>query len=755
MPDAATETAFGDTPPGFEHLRPLSPLPRAYLLQLEWRKAHPHNRPEYDGDASAHRGAWMSVASGYERGKATRDAELLAIQRQSGWDPSDSPAVSLPPVASQPVLTGNAWHWGRGACPPACRANGGVCLPALGRCDCPRHRWGAACELVVQPAVSRTEMHHGWCVYNDSSPFFCDKPLCEQRGVRPCVGVPLDQCPERCNGKGVCVGRGRCACIPGYTGSTCTRAVRWHCVSNCLGRGSCEMGFCQCRKPYYGVDCSLQPMGAAMASQNGADLSLPAGHLGLAAPSQTAAAAASGASGAPAVSATARARGACMRPCVYVYELPARMNVLALKAEPHWPFYEHGPADYRAYKAVHISLLRSAHRTTNPERADYFYVPTWDLHGSWGNHEVYWRAQRYVSSVWPFWNRTHGADHIWTNTRDAGGCSNPWGSIWDQTRHSILLSNWGAVTGLGGVPTERCFDATRDLTIPGVLRSRIVAKSPFLAAHQRFPDDHLAAAQAATADMAAPAWSARQTLLFFHGALCWQTYDKVRSLEALSRKCAHTHGFLNHYSFGVRWEVYRRFHAEPGFHLRATDLLPGPPHADLDTLTLRSIFCLCPSGTGWGMRVFHSVALGCIPVIIQRDDKNAYPPGISPYLAISRHISPYLLRSPHNSSYLLRSSRISPYTWRTVGLVSRLLAYLPISPLHGRPSATFSERLLSAPRSHPTSATGLRRSPPRLVDALSAPRGGRHPQPAVYPPQARRQRDRPAREALRHRARMD
>ena len=71
--------------------------------------------------------------------------------------------------------------------------------------------------------------------------------------------------------------------------------------------------------------------------------------------------------------------------------------------------------------------------------------------------------------------------------------------------------------------------------------------------------------------------------------------------------------------------MYRRFHAEPGFHLRATDLIPGPPHASLDTLTLRSIFCLCPSGTGWGMRVFHSIALGCIPVIIQRDEHSSYP----------------------------------------------------------------------------------------------------------------------------------
>ena len=46
---------------------------------------------------------------------------------------------------------------------------------------------------------------------------------------------------------------------------------------------------------------------------------------------------------------------------------------------------------------------------------------------------------------------------------------------------------------------------------------------------------------------------------------------------------------------------------------------------------LRSIFCLCPSGTGWGMRVFHSVALGCIPVIIQRDAAATYPHVLQAY----------------------------------------------------------------------------------------------------------------------------
>ena len=123
----------------------------------------------------------------------------------------------------------------------------------------------------------------------------------------------------------------------------------------------------------------------------------------------------------------------------------------------------------------------------------------------------------------------------------------------------------------------------------------------------------------------------------------------MRGLKALERKCGQKHGFLDHYSFGVRWEVYRRFHAEPGFQLRATDLLPPPPHVSLDTEMLRSIFCLCPSGTGWGMRAFHAAVLGCIPVIIQ--DDGLYAPG--EFSTGSKHPS-VLQASQVNECYIMR-----------------------------------------------------------------------------------------------------
>ena len=132
--------AFGD-------LKPLTPLPSAYALHLAYMEAHPTNRP--DATSSGVRDAWgvAIVAHGNKvdtrGGVSQRDAELLAIQRQSGWDILDSPAVALPaPLGDSsrasarppaPVLTGSAWHWGRGRCPAECAANEGVCLPDLGR----------------------------------------------------------------------------------------------------------------------------------------------------------------------------------------------------------------------------------------------------------------------------------------------------------------------------------------------------------------------------------------------------------------------------------------------------------------------------------------------------------------------------------------------------------------------------------------------------------------------------------------------
>ena len=79
------------TADGYGSLRPLEPLPSAYALHLQYMRGHSSNRPAEQFGSGAGRGTWRAHFGG-----TSRDAELLAIQRQSGWDLSDSPAVTIP-----------------------------------------------------------------------------------------------------------------------------------------------------------------------------------------------------------------------------------------------------------------------------------------------------------------------------------------------------------------------------------------------------------------------------------------------------------------------------------------------------------------------------------------------------------------------------------------------------------------------------------------------------------------------------------
>ena len=512
-------------------------------------------------------------------GRPTRRAgEQLQMRKNSGFMGRDSPP--LPPPGGALTLTGTAWHHGGAAAAERCAARG-VWSAALQRCDCGPFAWGADCSVAV---VTQTI-----CVMNDSKPWFCDKPACVSRadervsaggefGARSaealqakvrCVGEPLQNCPGGCSGRGACRGR-TCACYDGYTGPSCAGvdATAARCMGGCSGRGACERGFCRCRPPYWGTDCA---MGGGAASE----------------PRCT------------------------RRPCIYVYELPARMNVMALKTEHDWrEQWEGKKFDYRMPLAFHEAVLSSAHRTSRADEADFFYVPTWDWHGSWGNPEVYYRAHRYLSSAWPYWNASGGADHLWAVARDAAACATPWGSLLDELRPSKVLSNWGGVTGLSGREEERCFAPGTDLVLPGTLTSSTVQRSPWLL------DETALRAQLSP--------TRRPTRLYFFGALCWKTETKTSSLPELERKCRTSYeqaGFLSRYSFGLRYEIFKKHRDAVGFQIFATDYVPSMRggRRDVNADILASQFCLCPSGTGWGMRVFHVMILGCVPVLVQHD----------------------------------------------------------------------------------------------------------------------------------------
>ena len=81
----------------------------------------------------------------------------------------------------------------------------------------------------------------------------------------------------------------------------------------------------------------------------------------------------------------------------------------------------------------------------------------------------------------------------------------------EELRSSSLLSNWGGVSGLSGEVEERCFLPARDVAVPGTLKESTVRRSPWLLEEAPLRRQ----------------LGARETQLYFFGALCWKT-DKVR-----------------------------------------------------------------------------------------------------------------------------------------------------------------------------------------------------------------------------------
>ncbi|CAI5506774.1 unnamed protein product [Closterium sp. Naga37s-1] len=149
--------------------------------------------------------------------------------------------------------------------------------------------------------------------------------------------------------------------------------------------------------------------------------------------------------------------------------------------------------------AVLESLLASPHRTTNASAADYFFVPVMgacitaraddspatSMQGKFKNRRSYFAADYYqqalehIRSAYPFWNTTHGRDHIWSFPWDEGACSAPkdvfngirlshWGNTMAAHNHSTtayLLDSWHDIPpSLRG--RHPCFDPLKDVVMP-------------------------------------------------------------------------------------------------------------------------------------------------------------------------------------------------------------------------------------------------------------------------------------------------
>jgi len=110
---------------------------------------------------------------------------------------------------------------------------------------------------------------------------------------------------------------------------------------------------------------------------------------------------------------------------VFIYELPSKYNKKILQKDPRCLNHM-----FAAEIFMHRFLLSSPVRTLNPEEADWFYTPvysTCDLTPNglplpFKSPRMMRSAIQLISSNWPYWNRTEGADHFFVVPHDFGAC---------------------------------------------------------------------------------------------------------------------------------------------------------------------------------------------------------------------------------------------------------------------------------------------------------------------------------------------
>ncbi|CAN1283198.1 Probable beta-1,4-xylosyltransferase IRX10 [Linum perenne] len=260
---------------------------------------------------------------------------------------------------------------------------------------------------------------------------------------------------------------------------------------------------------------------------------------------------------------------------VYVYELPSKYNKKLLQKDPRCLTHM-----FAAEIFMHRFLLSSPVRTLDPNEADWFYTPiyaTCDLTPTglplpFKTPRMMRSAIQLISSKWPFWNRTEGADHFFVVPHDFGPCFHYQEEIAIKRGIFPLLARATLVQTFG----QRNHVCLKDgsITIP-----------PY-APPQKMQARHI------------PPQIPRSIFVYFRGLF----YDVNNDPEG------------GYYARGARAAVWENFKNNPLFDI-STDH-PATYYEDMQ----RSIFCLCPLGWApWSPRLVEAVVFGCIPVIIADD----------------------------------------------------------------------------------------------------------------------------------------
>ncbi|KAI5063994.1 hypothetical protein GOP47_0020664 [Adiantum capillus-veneris] len=260
---------------------------------------------------------------------------------------------------------------------------------------------------------------------------------------------------------------------------------------------------------------------------------------------------------------------------VYVYDIPSIFNKWVVQRDMRCLSHMFAIEIY-----MHLFLLSSSVRTFDPKEADWFYTPVYtncDLTKTGlpfiNNMPRMMRsAIQYISTEWPFWNRTDGADHFFVVPHDFGACFHfqekeaVERGIFPLLQRATLLQTFGQ-------------------TNHSCLRNGSIVIPPYVSPRR-------------SSNHTIPFNTPRSTFAYFRGVF----YDMNDSPKG------------DHYARGIRAAIWEKYKNNALFDISSEH--PDTYYEDMQT----SIFCLCPLGWApWSPRLVEAVVFGCIPVIIADD----------------------------------------------------------------------------------------------------------------------------------------
>ncbi|GAX80859.1 hypothetical protein CEUSTIGMA_g8294.t1 [Chlamydomonas eustigma] len=220
------------------------------------------------------------------------------------------------------------------------------------------------------------------------------RKLVNMWGHDKCKAQPLSACPSSCSRRGVCMTECNpkdnrpawCECHKSWAGPGCEESLVKFCPNACSGRGNCSRGFCHCKPPWFGIDCSRSKANPER------PLSIPSRY----------------------------------RLVIYMYELPHSVSSPAVELDDNLP---DDISIYSAYNQFLDAFLKDwAVRTEDPWEANLFYIPafTYSYSSNTGNPAPHLKSViDYINKTYPFLSRNDGKDHFMWFTGDRGSCYAP------------------------------------------------------------------------------------------------------------------------------------------------------------------------------------------------------------------------------------------------------------------------------------------------------------------------------------------